>query len=51
MVRPLVGFSKSGNLEPHIVSSKIKCVGVGQPRQQVLAWMKLADECRKEKSK
>jgi hypothetical protein len=32
----MVGFSKKGTLEPHVQASKVKCVGVGQPKEQVL---------------
>jgi len=39
-----VGFSKSGNIEPHVQSNKVKCVGVGQPRVQVLAHIELRKE-------
>lgn len=37
----VVGFSRSGSIEPHIVSPKVKCIGVGQPRDQVLALIDL----------
>ncbi len=30
-----VGFSKKGNLEPHVESSGVQCAGVGQPRSVV----------------
>lgn len=46
-----IGFSKSGNIEPHIVSTKIKCVGVGQPKDQVLALIKLKEETLKSKKR
>jgi len=36
----MMGFSKNGNLEPHIQSTKIKCVGVGQTKETVLALIK-----------
>jgi hypothetical protein len=47
----IVGFSKKGNIEPHIASTKVKCVGVGQPRDQVLAQIKLHNECITSKRK
>jgi len=36
----MVGFSKSGNLEPHIQSTNVKCVGVGQLKLTVTALIK-----------
>jgi len=45
----VIGFSKSGNIEPHVGPGGVKCVGVGQPRDQVLAQMQLHEECLAEK--
>jgi len=35
----MVGFSKSGNLANHVQSTKVKCVGVGQPKDKILRFL------------
>lgn len=46
--RPKVGFSKGGTLEPHVASTKVKCVGVGQPKHQVL-WLREQKDAKEPK--
>lgn len=36
-MRDGIGFSKSQTIEPHVGPGGVKCVGVGQPKHQVLA--------------
>lgn len=33
----MVGFSKAQRIEPHLQGNRVKCWGVGQPREQVEA--------------
>jgi endogenous inhibitor of DNA gyrase (YacG/DUF329 family) len=33
-----VGFSKKGNLEPHMQSARVRCYGVGQP-EELVRWL------------
>lgn len=34
-----VGWSKANRLEPHLQSPRVRCVGGGQPREQV-EWLR-----------
>jgi hypothetical protein len=40
----MVGFSRSDRIEPHVGLGGIKCVGVGQPRHQVLEEVDAVEE-------
>lgn len=42
----LVSYSRKGNVEPHVQSPGVQCVGAGQPKQQVKQLKRLQREKR-----